>query len=185
LVALGEDDSGLILVDRRRLPLIDPGEATWAKQPYHAAHGLDPQDAEAVVERATRGAHAHAHEALREARAAAESSGHEPVGCAVLSGAGMPAWTVAEILSVHLRMHQAEGELFREALRAGARQLGLRVIGIREKQLEARAKEELSLSAARVDERLRALGKQAGPPWARDQKGAALAAWIALRSLAR
>ena len=97
----------------------------------------------------------------------------------------MPPWTLAEILSVHLRMHQAEGELFREALRAGAGQLGLQVISIREKQLEALANEELSLAAALQGESLRALGKRAGPPWARDQKQAALAAWIALRSLAR
>ena len=102
------------------------------------------------------------------------------MGCGVLLGAGMPAWSVAEILSVHLRMHKAEGELFRAALAQGAERAGLRCIGVREKDVEAVAGEALSLAAEERQRRLAEAGQRAGPPWARDQKEAALVAWIAL-----
>jgi hypothetical protein len=107
------------------------------------------------------------------------------VGCGVLLGAGLPGWSVAEILAVHVRMHQAEGELFRDALAAGAGRAGLDVMGIREKELEVRASEALRLQPRERAERLAEAGRRAGPPWARDQKEATLAAWIALRGAAR
>src|SRR5260221_9309514 len=49
--------------------------------------------------------------AVREVRAAVareKARQNAVVASAVLVGAEMPAWTVAEILAVHLRMHQAE-----------------------------------------------------------------------------
>lgn len=187
LVALSEDPRvrSLTLVDRRRLELMDPGDAAWAKQPYHAAEGLDPEDAEEVVRRAVASAHAHAGRALECALAERREGGDEVVGCAVLLGAGMPGWSLAEILAVHLRMHQAEGELFRDALVAAATRAGLGVMGIREKELEVRAGEALRLPPQERGARLAEVGRRAGAPWGRDQKQAALAAWIALRGAAR
>jgi hypothetical protein len=52
LVALGALGKELAVIDRRRLELVDAGDAAWAKQPYHAAEGLEPADARDVVERA-------------------------------------------------------------------------------------------------------------------------------------
>jgi hypothetical protein len=103
----------------------------------------------------------------------------------VLVGAGMPAWSVAEILSVHMRMHKAEGELFREALLAAAARAGVGITRVREKELEVLAGKVVGLAPAERRARLAEAGRQAGAPWARDQKDAALAAWIALRSGAR
>lgn len=187
LVALSEDpgSGSLALVDRRRLALLDPAEAAWARQPYHAAEGLDPADAEVVVRRATATVHAHAERALEEALRSRRAGADEVVGCAVLLGSGMPGWSVAEILAVHVRMHKAEGELFREALVVAATGAGLDVMGIREKELETRAGEALRLPPQERAARLAAAGRQAGTPWGRDQKQAALAAWIALRGAAR
>ena len=42
LVVLGESDDGLVVVDRRRIELVDPADIDWAKQPYHAAENLSP-----------------------------------------------------------------------------------------------------------------------------------------------
>jgi len=58
-------------------------------------------------------------------RGAVAEAGHDLCGCAVLVGTGMPDWSTDEILAVHVRMHKAEGELFRDVLVAGARACGL------------------------------------------------------------
>jgi hypothetical protein len=185
LVALGEHGRRLDVVERRRLALVDDEDAEWAKQPYHAAEGLAAADAEAVVTRAIAAAHARAEDALTRLLAERRARGDEVVACVVLLGSGMPAWSVAEILAVHMRMHKAEGELFRDALAKGAERAGLPCIGVREKEVEAVAGKVLSLPAAELSRCLAETGRRAGPPWARDQKEAALAAWIALRRAAR
>ena len=185
LVALSEGARSLGVVERCRLELADPADAAWAKALYHAAEGLDPADAEDVVRRAIASAHTHAGRALERALAERRACGDEVVGCGVLLGTGMPGWSVAEILAVHMRMHKAEGELFRAALVAGATRAGLDVTGIREKELEVLAGKALRLAPRERGARLAEAGRRAGPPWARDQKEAALAAWIALRGAAR
>jgi hypothetical protein len=185
LVALAEHGTRLDVVERRRLVLVGDEDAEWAKQPYHAAEGLAAADAEAVVTRAIAAAHARAEDALTRLLAERRAQGDEVVACGVLLGSGMPAWSVAEILAVHMRMHKAEGELFRDALAKGAERAGLPCIGVRDKEVEAVAGKVLSLPAAELSRRLGEAGRRAGPPWARDQKEAALAAWIALRRAAR
>jgi hypothetical protein len=130
LVALAERGAQLEVIERRRLALVDAKDAAWAKAPYHAADGLAAADAEDLVARAVAAAHAGAERALAEALAARRAQGDEVVGCGVLLGTGMPGWSVREILAVHMRMHKAEGELFRTALAQGAERAGLRCIGV-------------------------------------------------------
>jgi hypothetical protein len=185
LVALGEGRHRLEIVERRRLELVDAEEAHWAKQPYHAAAGLDLRDAEELVVRSIAAASRHAEGAIESALARRRAQGDEVVACGVLLGSGLPPFSVSEILAVHARMHQAEGELFRAALARAAERAGLELIGVREKQLEATAGEALSLAPPEARGRLDEAGRRAGPPWARDQKDAALCAWIALRSARR
>ena len=180
LVALGAERDGLRLVDRCRLALVEPGE-TWAKAPYHAADGLEPEDAQELVTRAIASARRVAARELGAAAARARAAGHEPAACALLTGTGMPDWSVAEILAVHFRMHKAEGELFRDALARAAGAQRLPLLAIPEKQLAAQAERRLRTPAAELARRLAQLGRAAGPPWAKDQKDAALAAWVALR----
>jgi len=178
LVAIGRSCSGLQIVDRRRIELVESSDADWAKQPYHAADGLPPKDARKIVERGVAAAH---RVATREMRALVERSkkeGHHIVGCAVLVGTPMPDWTVDQIRSVHVRMHKAEGVLFPEALTSAAEACGLNVVAIPEKTLDARAEESLDLANAMAT--IAALGKAAGPPWGKDQKTSTLAAMIVL-----
>jgi hypothetical protein len=72
--------------------------------------------------------------------------------------------------------------LFREVLVAGARAAGLEPIRIAEKSALPDAAARLGLPAATLDRKIAALGKQAGPPWGKDQKEAAAAALVALRA---
>lgn len=177
LVALGRPTpDAYVLVDRRRLDLLTPEERTWAKQPYHAAEGLSPGEARRLIARARRASRRGAERALREAVESTREAGHTLAACAVLSGAPMPAWSIEEIRAVHLRMHQAEGALFRDIMADAAAHGGLRVIAVPEKTLGDRARAVLGIRHATVVEALERLGKAAGPPWGKDQKDAALAA---------
>lgn len=181
-VVLGVHGDALALVDRRRIALMEEADADWAKQPYHAAEGLDPDEASAIVKRGIASAHAHAERALREAVARVREAKHELAACAVLSSAPMPDWSVAEILAVHFRMHKAEGVLFRDALARAAERCALPLVQIVEKELPEVAARALALPRARIAKSIAALGAAVGAPWGKDQKDAALAAWIGLRA---
>jgi hypothetical protein len=78
LVVLGQD---LTVVDRRRIELV---EQTWAKQPYHAAEGLERHAASELVKRGVDAAH---QLALSEMKAAVKRDRkNDVVACAVLVG---------------------------------------------------------------------------------------------------
>ena len=176
LVALAGDLHEPRFVERSRLALLPDGE--WA--PYHAAHGLDPVDARESVTRSIASAQRLATSGIGDAVRRLADAGHEPCGCVVLVGKGMPNWSTDEILAVHVRMHQAEGELFRDALVAGAHACGLDPTMLPDKSALDDAAGLLGLPRARLDTLLALLGRSAGPPWGKDQKEAAAAALVAL-----
>jgi hypothetical protein len=182
LVALGRAAGGLLVVDRRRIELADPADGEWARQPYHAAEGLPPARAKAVVERGVATARRMAAAELRRAVFRAKDAGHRVIGCGVLVGRPMPDWTVDEILAVHFRMHQAEGVLYRDVLIHAARTCKLPIVEAREQQISAEAARRLKRSASQLTEQVSALKSQVGAPWGKDQKDAALAAMVALGS---
>jgi hypothetical protein len=166
LVVLGEGPSGLEVILRRRVDLVDPDEP-WAKQPYHAAEGLPAEAAQKLVQRGAEEACRIAQGQALALRAELEAAGHELTGAAVLVGRPLPPWTTAQILAVHVRMHQAEGALFPTALIEALRGAGVPVLETPEAGLDP--------------SRAATLGASAGPPWGRDQKLAALAAMMVLR----
>jgi hypothetical protein len=165
------------VIDRRRIELIEPG-ATWAKQPYHAAEDLPSAEAIRLVERGVEAAHRVAERQMRAFVERSRKAGHEIVGCAVLIGTPMPEWTIEQILSVHIRMHKAEGILFPTALAHAAEACELKVLTISEKDLNARAAHSSDLDDAVG--KITLLGKSIGAPWGKDQKAATLAAMIVL-----
>lgn len=179
LVALGKQGNDFRLVDRRRIELVKEG---WARQPYHAAEGLQPEAAHELVQRGIDAAHKGAVRELKAALLRELERENDVKACAVLVGNPMPDWSVAEILAVHFRMHKAEGVLFREALIQAAKECKVRAVEIPEKEIMTCAEVKLRIPAREVSKQLSAIGKVAGPPWGKDQKDAALAAMIALVS---
>lgn len=178
LVVLGRGDGETVVVDRRRIELV---EDEWARQPYHAAEDLKGAAARDLVKRGVEAAH---RVAVREMRAAAKRErerDNEVAACAVLVVDPMPDWSVEEILAVHFRMHKAEGVLFREALVDAAKACGLKLVAIQEKLLTKHAEKALGTPASGLAKRIAALGESVGPPWGKDQKDAALAALVALK----
>src|SRR5262245_50346028 len=181
LVALGSDGHEFCVVDRRRVELVE-ADALWAKQPYHAAEGLKPDKAEDVVRRGIDAARRFALQEMQAAVSRAHAADHNIAACAVLIAEPMPDWSVAEILAVHVRMHKAEGMLFRDVLVQAARACGLRLVTIQEKLLTEHAVRALGTSVNILAKRIATLGKTVGSPWGKDQKEATLAAMIALKS---
>jgi hypothetical protein len=164
LVVIGSSSDGFVVVDRRRIELVDE---IWAKQPYHAAEDLPPEEARRLVKRGIDAAHRIGEREMRAFVKRCSDAGHKIAGCGVLAGTPMPDWTIDQILAVHVRMHKAEGVLFPAALIAAANACDLNLVTIQEKQLP-------------INAAVAALGKLAGPPWGKDQKSAASAAMIVL-----
>jgi hypothetical protein len=177
LVTIGRQDDQYVVVDRRRIELV---EQTWAKQPYHAADGLKPEVARDLVTRGAKSADRIALRELRQALKKEEKRNNKIVACAVLVTDPMPGWSVEEILAVHFRMHKAEGVLFRDALCNAARKANVRLVEIHEKKLLADGAKVFKSSERDLTQTVVAFGKSVGPPWGKDQKEAALAAMIAL-----
>jgi hypothetical protein len=170
------DARGLQVIERSQVPLLPEG----AFAPYHAAAELERAAAREHVTSSIATARRLAIEAIRGAAQRCADEGHELCGCAVLVGSGMPDWTTDEILAVHVRMHKAEGELFREVLVAGARSCGIPLTTLPCKTPFESAASMLGVTRPQLDARLAALGKSAGPPWGADQKEAAAAALVVL-----
>ena len=179
LVVLGKQGNDFVVVDRRRIELV---EEEWAKQPYHAAEGLKPDVARDLVKLGIAAANRIAVREIRKTVKEETERRNEVRACAVLVGSPMPDWTVDQILAVHFRMHKAEGVLFRDALAHAAKETKVKLVAIEEKALMDHAERALQISGSDLAKRIALLGKTAGPPWGKDQKDAALAAMVALTS---
>lgn len=178
-VTLGGRAGAPVLLDRRRLALADD-VTPRPVQPYHASEGLPLAKAERIVGDAIEEARRFGERDLRALARDLRSLGHEVDCCTILSGSGRTLPPLESVLASHALIHAAEGEMFREALRHAGRRAGISVLEVKEKELLLRAIEVFGISEVELKHRLGALGRAAGPPWAEDQKLAALAAWVAL-----
>ena len=180
-VTVGSGATAPVLLDRRRFALANDATPRPV-QPYHASEGLPLAKAERIVAHAIGEARRFGERDLRALAGDLLPLGHEVACCAVLSGSGRPLPALERVLASHALIHAAEGELFREALRHAGKRAGIRVLQVKEKELNLVAIEVLGIPETKLKNRLEALGRAAGPPWAEDQKLAALAAWVALAS---
>lgn len=176
-VALAGPVAAPTVVDRRRLDLTDP---EVPRQAFHVAAELDPAAAEELVERANRTAETLAQRAVGGLVGELRAAGHQVAGAAVALGGGRQLGSLARILASHAAMHAAEGELYREVLVHALQGCALRVTGVPERDLWDHAAAALHLPLPELRRRVTDLGRACGPPWAQDQKLAALAAWFAV-----
>ena len=157
LVAIGGEFREPHFIERSQMPLLPDG----AFAPYHAAEGLAPEIARESLKQSIAAAHRLAEQGIRSAMSRISQKKDAPCGCGV---------------------HQAEGELFRDVLVAGARACGLALTTLPDKTALEAAATKLGMTPARLDALLRGLGKSAGAPWGKDQKEAAAAALVALKA---
>ena len=181
LVAVSKDRAAPVaILDRRLVEMIHKAERERPRFAYHAARELPLEAAERLVRECTELSLAKATEALRAAVKDLASKGEEVVASGIVGAGQAPAAPLEAILKTHSRIHAAEGELFRGALRGASEALRIPVTEIRAKDLQPRAAAALGIPAGRLPDRLSAIGRAAGRPWAKDHREACLAALIAL-----
>jgi hypothetical protein len=151
-----------------------------ARQPYHAAENLPVPKARAFLGRLSERATARASEGLKAAIGELRRSGLAPRSVGILQAAGRLPAELGSVLASHALIHAAEGEHFRDALARVGEGLGLTIVRLKERELEARASAVLRIPSSPLKQRVSALGRELGPPWTADQKLAALLAWLLL-----
>jgi hypothetical protein len=171
-----------VVLNRGRITLVD-AQARWFKQPYHAAAGMNPKDAQEFLQRCATRARLLARRALRGIAASVTPQGYCLQDCGIVLGFGRPLPALAAILRSHPMLHTAEGVFFREVLARVARNCKFPVTGVSERELFARGASDLGLPAHKLRRHLAGMGKPLGPPWRQDEKYSALVAWLALRSV--
>jgi len=85
-------------------------------------------------------------------------------------GSGMPEWTVAQVLAVHLRMHQAEGELFRTVLVRAGERADLQVTACASANCGSKGAKTLPPKVAELQQADHRLARLR-PAWSRDPEG--------------
>jgi hypothetical protein len=179
LVALAGPPDSPHVIDRRRIEIADT-EIRGSKQPYHFAEQMDFPEAEAFLKGCARSTSRLAVQSLRGAIDDIRVCGYQASDLGLTLGSGRPLPALKAILSSHALIHTAEGEFYREELLKAGKQCGLSVLGVKERELFDRASFHFRLPLDELERRVSELGKPLGPPWAQDQKWAALIAWLAL-----
>jgi hypothetical protein len=168
LVAVTGKPGAVQVLDRRRIVIADT-QSSGTNQPYHFAEKLELRAAEKHLASCAAVSERLALVALRDV--VQGLNGYEIAGAAILLASGRPLPLLPNILASHALIHTAEGEFFRQIVRQACERLGIRVTGIRERDLG---------EGSALQSEIAGLGKIVGPPWTQDQKTAALAAMIVL-----
>jgi hypothetical protein len=158
MVAVGGARKPRILL-RERLALV-----AGVRFVYHAAVEMDLGAAARAIDAAAKEAEESAFAAIARLR-----KEHSLDRCAVVAGPAIPPGDLAAIVRAHPMIHTAEGALFRDAILAAAARHRLAAELFPPRTLPADAGEVADA------------GRGIGPPWGKDQRLAALAAWRMLR----
>jgi len=174
LVAVAGAPGNIRILLRRRIELMPPGK-TMPRFVYHEAAELSAAEAAGLVEQAAGAYQAAAHAALEQVLKDLRSLDVRIGGAGIPTGSTTLPASLAAILGSHALIHAAEGILAQKAVMAACEGLGLKVTCTREREL-------LTTLGGGVRKELDGLRKTLGPPWGADQKTAAAAGMVALRT---
>lgn len=164
---------------RGRAELGDPAGRV-KRNVYQSSRTLEPATAAGLVEAAGRIAAEQAAAALEQVVRQARDEGAVARSCAVVVGALPAGARLESILASHALAHAAEGRLYQDALLEGAASCGLEAVAVPKRSMWDEGQAALGLVENELRQWIDRLRREVGPPWAEDQKLAALAAWIAL-----
>jgi hypothetical protein len=181
VVSGGSDD--LDVLARRRIELVDSDDDV-PRAVYQRSRGLRPAGAARRIAAVEQLATKRAAEALEGVVRDARDTGASVQRCAVVVGSNSADTPLESILASHALAHAAEGRLYQEALLDGAEAAGLEAISVARVSLWDEACWALDVSLDELKRQLADVRPRIGPPWAEDQKLAALAARIALVGVA-
>jgi hypothetical protein len=168
-----------LVIDRRRIQLVKTFTYTY-RQPYHTAEKMVGKDAAKFISSMRSESARLARSSLRALQKDLAEQSYRIARGALLLASGRALPQLEKILASHALIHTADGELFREALRAACGRCGLPLEAVREKELFEIASKTLGINPTALKHRIAAFGKSFGPPWTQDEKFAALAAWLSL-----
>ena len=154
------------------------------KNAYQSARGLEPAAAAGLVEAAERIAAEQAAVGIERTVREARDEGAGVRSCAVVAGAFVGA-PLESILRSHALAHAGEGRLYQDALLQGAEACGLEAVAVPKRSIWEEGAAALGVPQDDLSQWINKLRRKLGPPWAEDQKLAALAAWTALARSAR
>lgn len=177
LVGVTGDPVAPAVVARQRVELCPEALPAFA---YHVAAELPAGPAAATVEQVHAAASALATDALRQLVAELAREGHEVAALAVAAGTEPRRDDLAWILRSHTRWHTAEGELYREALLDAGDAVAVPVVRFAKGSALEELGGELGRDPAALMRTITVWGKALGPPWRKEHKEAAAAAWLAL-----
>ena len=163
--------SGGVLLDRRRIELVDDGLPTMPH--HHDGQKLPIEEAVALVERVRRSAEKNA-----EARLAALAAELrvEIAGIALRACPPLPD-TIAERITSYRAMCVADWVMYRQALAKAATERGWAVRWYDPQRVFADAAHALERDT--IDDLLDEAKRRLGPPWQKDQRMAMAAAIVA------
>lgn len=179
LVAVSSKAGVPDLIHRRRVGMTVTG-TPGANQPYHFARNLGLPEAETFLGNCFADSKRLALVAIRDVAKVLAGRQYRVVGSAVLVASDRPLPPLSKILASHALIHAAEGDFFRLAFSKACEDLDLVVARFRERELDDCLQTTFGKAANRVRQQVSALGPSLGPPWARDQKMASLAAFALL-----
>jgi hypothetical protein len=176
-VCVAARDDVPVVVERRRVTLIDPGLPT---QPYeHDSRAMREDEADALIARVRKSVAGRASLALR--RVATELAPvHAVVALAIREPpfADLPR-SVAAVRQSHRLTCCADGMLFQMAICGAAKQLELDVQLCRRGKESSQAARQLGVTPEEIEEFVARTGRPPGPPWTQEHKRA-FAAGIAV-----
>jgi hypothetical protein len=179
LVAVSLEKSQPVVLRRERVPLVKTFSYRF-RQPYHTAEKLPFEQGRTFISQVKGEARQLALHTLRAVQADLAKGEYRLTRCGLLLASGRPLPDLQRILASHALIHTADGELFREALALAIARCGLSLDRTRERELLRCAAETIRLRESALLQQITKLGREFGPPWSRDEKFAALAAWLAL-----
>ena len=178
LVAISLEEGSPLVLLRQRPHLVKTFTYEF-RQPYHSAKKRSAE-ARSIISHVRTDARHLAYQAIHSVQTRLQEQDYELKHCGLLLASGRPLPALPQILSSHALIHTADGELFREALIHASLRCGFKIFTAKESVLLETASHTLHLQPDELVRRLTGLGSGLGSPWARDEKFAALIAWLSL-----
>ncbi len=171
-----------------RIETADPTDRE-ALEPYHVAGGFDgldrvpiPEDPAAVVARGLQKQHDHTLAHLKKHFTALARDDIQVAYAGVLTGRGRAAPTLAKAVGSHTQIHISEGLAVRACVTQCLQSLSVVVKPIDQKTLFDAGHDALRLSEPEIMKLLADLTPEIAGSWRKEDKLAAIAAWIAMRT---
>ena|SRR5579872_3166128 len=177
-VLLAGSSSAPKLVRCQAILLSDP-KIPQSKQPHHAALDRPEKEGKAIAEKLCHVVAGAAKQSVQELLAQAAVDGYGVMGAVLVVGSLVDP---ATLHNEHIRAHGLEGQLFRTALEDALREQRIPSRVLVEKNAYISASSALGKSAPQAKKIVAWLGESHDGAWRAEEKLAALAAWIALRS---